>query len=253
MKDIVFAHGMFLTGASWRAWQDFFGARGYRSVAPSWPGREGDPLALKANPPAALESLTLDAVLQVYREAIAACETTPVIIGHSMGGLIAQLLVQEKKVAAAVAIDSAPPKGVLTLAWSFIRSNAAVFTPGVKPINPTLAHWTYAFAQTLSPEAAAEAYAKWVVPESKRLAKDATTDAGKVDFAAERPPLLMIAGELDHIIPAGLNRKNHARYAASPSRTDFHVFPGRTHWICMDEGWQEVAEYIAAWLDQVGA
>lgn len=77
--------------------------------------------------------------------------------------------------------------------------------------------------------------------------------AAAIDFAAERPPLLLVAGEQDHIMPAALDRKNHARYAASPSRTDLKVFAERTHWICMMHGWQEVAAYVAEWLDEVGA
>jgi len=84
------------------------------------------------------------------------------------------------------------------------------------------------------------------VPESGQVARDSTSEIAEIDPTAARPPLLLIAGELDHIIPIGLVRKNHAFYQGPP--TDIQEFPGRTHWICGQDGWEEVAVHVEAWL-----
>lgn len=84
------------------------------------------------------------------------------------------------------------------------------------------------------------------MPESGQVARDSTSDIAKIDPAADRPPLLLVAGELDHIIPASLSRKNFEYYQGPP--TDDQEFAGRTHWICGQEGWEEVAQYVGTWL-----
>jgi len=250
MRTIIFAHGMYMTGKSWDRWASFFEEKGYRTITPSWPGREGHPSQLRAHPPKRLSQLTLSEVLDMYRECIEACDTLPIIIGHSMGGLIAQLLLQEKVVQAAVAINSAPPQGVMSFSWSFLRSNIGVFFPGNKPIKPTKKQWRYAFAHTLPSEDVNAAYQNYVVPESRLVGKESTTAVAKINFLQQRPPLLMVAGELDHIIPASLNRKNYKKYLQGPSKTDYLEFKDRTHWICMMDGWQEVAQSVADWLEE---
>jgi pimeloyl-ACP methyl ester carboxylesterase len=251
-KTIVFIHGMFVTPTCWKNWEDYFRARGHRTLAPAWPEHDPPASAQRArHPNAALGRLELADLLEHYRKIIRALDEKPILIGHSMGGLIVQKLLQEGLGVAGVAIDSAPPKGVITLAWSFVKSNWPAINPFVsksKPIFLDEAAFHYAFTNTLS---AAETHAAWqseVVPESRRVGKGPTTDAAAIDFARARPPLLLIAGEKDHIIPAQLNRKNFERYGGA-SITDFKQFPGRDHWILASDGWREVADYVAAWLD----
>lgn len=247
---VVFVHGMYMTPDSWRDWRTAFEDRGYETLAPAWPGRDGEPAALRANPDPALKELELAHVVDVYRQAIAELGDREVwLVGHSMGGLVVQLLLQEDLAVAGVAIDSAPPKGVSSTKWSFVRSNAAVLWPGSAPIRPSLKQFRYAFAHTLPEAEVAAIYDRYVVPESRRVGRGPTTDTAAIDFAADRPPLLLIAGEEDHIIPASLVEKTAAAYAPSPAVTDLLRFQGRTHWIVGQDGWEEVCSAALDWLE----
>ena len=116
-----------------------------------------------------------------------------------------------------------------------------------KPIWLDEAAFHYAFTNTLDQEKSRAAWEAECVPESRRVGAGPTTDVAKIDFARERGPLLMIAGEKDHIIPAALNRKNFERYEG-PSKTDFKELAGRDHFLIGSDGWREVADYAADWL-----
>lgn len=246
---ILFIHGMFMTSASWSAWRTFFERRGHTTHAPDWPYREGDPARLKDAPPEGLPSLGLADVLDVYRSAIDALPEPPVLIGHSMGGLIVQILLQEGRGRAGVAVDSAPPAGVWTAQWSFLRSNLPVLLKHSRPFVPSKSWFSYAFAHTLDESELERVWREHAVPESGQVARDSASSMARIDPTADRPPLLLLAGELDHIIPVGLVRQNHAFYRGP--RTDLHEFAGRTHWICGQDGWEEVADHTAAWLADV--
>lgn len=95
------------------------------------------------------------------------------------------------------------------------------------------------------------AYETFVVPESRRVPAESLTSAARIDFEKPGAPLLMIAGSIDHIIPASLNRSNFAKYDRPGSVTDFKEFPGRTHFIIGQSHWEEVANYVSSRLDKV--
>lgn len=252
-KTIVFIHGMFVTPTCWKKWQEYFEAHGYRTLAPAWPEHDPPAAAQRArHPNKALARLELSDLVEHYRKIIRALPEKPILIGHSMGGLLVQLLLQEDLGVAGVAIDSAPPKGVITLAWSFLKSNWGAINPFAsdnKPIYLDEKSFHYAFTNTLSEADSRAAWAAEVVPESRRVGTGPTSAAAKIDFARARPPLLMIAGEKDHIIPASLNKKNFSSYQG-PSLTELKVFPGRDHWIIASEGWREIADYARQWLEK---
>jgi pimeloyl-ACP methyl ester carboxylesterase len=249
---VVFIHGMYMTPACWDEWQKHFQDKGYRTFAPAWPEHDAPPEAQrKAHPNARLAALTLDQVVQRYADFVKTLDEPPILVGHSMGGLIVQLLLQRGLGAAGVAIDSAPPKGVISLKYSFLKSNWAVISPSARieePIALSFEDFQYAFVNDLPPAVQRAAYDRHVVPESRRVGKGPDTDAAKIEYARPRAPLLFVAGGEDHIIPAGLNRKNYGKYDATPSITDFREFPGRTHWTIAQDGWREVADYVLAWL-----
>jgi pimeloyl-ACP methyl ester carboxylesterase len=161
-------------------------------------------------------------------------------------------LLQEGLGVAGVAIDSAPPQGVITLKWSFLKSNWPAINPFAslkKPIYLDEKAFQYAFVNTLLPEAQHAAWVNEVVPESRRVGKGPTSATARIDFHKARPPLLLIAGEKDHIIPSLLNQKNFRKYQP-PSLTEFKEFPGRDHWIIASPGWQEVADFVLGWVGQ---
>jgi len=213
--------------------------------------------ALRAkHPDAALGRLSLVDVVEHYARLLKAQGPKPVLIGHSMGGLIVQLLLQRDLAVAGVAIDSAPPAGVFTVEWSFLKANWPMINPLVSQNEPRrmpFADFQYAFVNNLPLAEQQAAYDRYVVPESRVVPRQSLTAAGRVDFQKPHPPLLLIAGAEDHIIPAALNRSNHARYELSSSVTEYHEFDGRAHFIIGQKGWEEVADYSLAWLKAKGA
>ena len=249
-KTIVFIHGMFMNPVSWHDWIDVFTARGYTCHAPAYPFHAGEPSWLRQNIDSALGALTFDETLASLRDYIVALPEAPILIGHSMGGLMVQKLISMDVGAAGVCIDSAPPAGVFSLEWSFLRANLPTVNPlkGNSPCLASVEWFHYAFCHTMSLAQTREAYDRFVVPESRNLPRSSTKSRQKIDFARAHRPLLMIAGELDHIIPASLNRKNVDAYRDADSRRDFKVFEGRTHYICSQSGWEDVASYVAEWI-----
>ena len=174
-------------------------------------------------------------------------------MGHSMGGLIVQLLLQRDLVAAGVAIDSAPPLGVFTTKLSFLKSNWPHITPFVSqssPIEMSFERFQYAFVNTLPLAEQRAAYDRYVVPESRRVPRNSLT--ARVDFKKPHSPLLLIAGSADNIIPASLNKSNYAKYKQSHSVTDFKEFAGRTHFIIGQKNWEEIADYVLVWFNEKG-
>jgi len=172
-----------------------------------------------------------------------------------MGGLVVQLLLQRVAAAAGVAIDSAPPQGAFTPKWANIKSNwpqINPFAPQNSPIEMKLKRFQYTFTNGFPLEEQRAAFERYVVPESRRVAPSALTQAGAIDFTKSHPPLLLIAGSNDHLIPASLSRSIYNRCKRSPSITDFKEFAGRTHFIIGQENWQEVADHVAEWLKDKG-
>jgi pimeloyl-ACP methyl ester carboxylesterase len=249
---IVFIHGNFVTRRGWEPWVARYKDRGHTCIAIAWPGRDKPVAELKRNPDDPfLGKLSIGEVIDHHVRTIEALPAKPIIIGHSYGGLLTQLMVQRDLAAAAVAIDSVPAQGVLTLKWSFLRSLWPVlnpFIPASRPYYMPFEHFQYTFANDLPLEEQRAGYDRDIVPESRRVAWGALSRAARVDFQRPHAPLLMIAGEKDHIMPASLNLSNYKRYRKSPSRAEFKEFPGRTHYsVIAGPGWEEVADYALDW------
>ncbi len=249
-RTIIFIHGMYMTPLCWEHWLERYQAAGYTCLAPAWPGRDLPIETLRQRyPDPQLGQLTLSDVITHYTDFIKQLSEKPIIIGHSMGGLVVQRLLQQDIAAAGIAIDSAPPMGVVTTKWSFLKSNWPHITPFAAlstPVTMSFERFQYAFANTLPLAEQQAAFDRYVVPESRRVPRESLT--AKVDFKRPHPPLLLIAGSNDHIIPASLNKSNYAKYKSSASVTDFKEFIGRTHYIIGQENWEEVADYIVNWL-----
>ncbi len=255
-KTIVFVHGMFMTPLCWEQWVNYYQAKGYQCLAPAWPGRDQSIDALRKNhPDPQLGKLTLTHIVEHFTGVIGKLGDKPVIIGHSMGGLIVQILLQRDLAAAGVAIDSAPPAGVFTTRFSFLKSNWPMINPlisGHEPRQMSFEDFQYAFVNTLPLAEQQAAYNKYVVPESRMVPRESLGGIAKVDFKKPHAPLLLTAGSDDNIIPAPLNKANYEKYRPSASITDFKEFAGRTHFIIGQKGWEEVADYTLAWLNDKG-
>lgn len=252
-RTIVFIHGMFMTPKAWDNWQAYFQNLGYKTIAPAWPLHDGTLEQQRSQEAqAALGKLTLDEVVESYRQVLRQLPEKPVVIGHSMGGLVAQKLLSEGLAAEAVAIDSAPPSGLIVAKWSFIRSNWPVISPFAnidEPYAPSFEDFRYAFANCLPQAEAEQLYRDYGVPESRRVGRGTSEKAAEIDFSKPHGPLLLIAGQDDNIIPAALNLKNFRKYSDPSSVTDFHEFPGQCHALIVDQNWQNVAAYVKGWLD----
>lgn len=251
-KTVVFVHGMYMTPTCWAPWTDYFADRGYRALAPAWPGRDRPVSELRAaNPDPTTARLRLRDIIDALTRVVVELDEKPVLIGHSMGGLVVQLVLQQGLASAAVAVDSAPPAGVFTTQLSFLKANWGHITPFASLDSPVVMgfeRFQYAFVNDLPLAVQREAFETFVVPESRHVPRDAL--GAKIDFSRPHAPLLFIAGSNDHIIPAALNRSNFRRYKAAESVVDYQEFPGRTHFIIGQDNWREVADFTLEWLSR---
>jgi pimeloyl-ACP methyl ester carboxylesterase len=205
-----------------------------------------------------LRGLGIGEIVDHYQRLIAGLPQPPILVGHSFGGLFVQLLLDRDVGAAGVAIDSAPPKGVFSFYPTAFRSLGRVLTTWrgwERVLRMPFTDFQYAFVNTMPGEQQRAAYDRHVVPETGRIffqAAVATTSPrspARVDFRnPTRPPLLLVAGGSDHIVPPQVNRSNYRKYRHSSAVTSFREFPGRGHWTIAEEGWESVAGFIADWL-----
>ncbi|NVO86461.1 alpha/beta hydrolase [Hymenobacter terrestris] len=249
---IVFITGAVVTSASWANWQAYFEGEGYTCYAPDWPHKQAPAAELRRqHPHSPIAQNGLQDVLRVYTEFIARLPAKPIVIGHSFGGLIVQLLLQQNAVVAGVAIESAPPLGVVVANWSLVRSvlpMLGLFSSLKTTFLPTFAQWQYAIANGLPLADQQKYYDQLAAPESKKTIRGALSLLARVDFARPHAPLLFLAGGADRIMPAALNRANHRRYRHAASVTDFEELPGRCHAMLGQSTWREDAALVERWL-----
>ncbi|WP_423147873.1 alpha/beta hydrolase [Rubrolithibacter danxiaensis] len=253
MKNtILFIHGMFQNPKSWQKWVDFFSQRGYNCLAPAWPLHEGEPASLRQNPPAGLGDLSLNDIVGKIEEEVLKLDEKPSVIGHSVGGLIVQLLVNRNMAQMGIAIDSVAPNAMLDFDWAFFKNSMAITNPlkGNDPFYMDLETFHSSFCNTMSMEETKSAYEQFATHDSRNVLRDCMGEAGQIDLELPHVPLLFIAGEKDQIIPASLSEKNYKAYKDENSITDFREFTNRGHFICGQPGWEEVAEYVSSWLER---
>ena len=246
---VVFIHGMYMNGSSWKPWVERATARGHTCLAPSWPYHDGTPADLRATIDPRLGKLTLAAVTQQLKTVIDALPQRPVLIGHSIGGLLVQKLVDDGYARAGVAISSAPPRGVVSFDPNFFRANFPHTNPlsGNQPVVMTRKRFHYTFCNTMTRAASDEAWERYVVPESRNVPRSTLTRQGRIDFRAEHVPLLFVAGDRDHLTPLSMVRRNVKAYRAS-SKVELKEFSDRSHFICNQDGWEEVADHALDWV-----
>ncbi len=235
---------------SWEPWIQYFESNNFKCYAPAYSFHEGNPADLRKNINPNLGNLTFGQVVKSLSAFIDTLPEKPILIGHSMGGLAVQKLIGMNKGVAGICIDPAPPKGIFCLQWSFLKANLPTINPlkGNSVCVPSVEWFHYAFCNTMTLEQTGIDYNKFVVPESRNIARNSTLNDGKIDFKKPHNPLLIIAGEKDNIIPSSLNKKNAEAYKDNNSKVDFKEFAGRTHYICGQKEWEEVAAYINEWI-----
>lgn len=258
-KTIVFIHGLWIHANSWQPWMDFFQQHGYATINPGWPGDGATVDESRAN----AQSIANRGVAEVadsYAKIISTLPEAPIVIGHSFGGLLTQIILSRGIAAAGIAIDPAPMKGVWQLPFSALKASWPVLSNpfnAKKAVSLTFKQFRYGFTNAIPEDEAKELYDRLTVPSPARPLFQAATAsfAGsetKVDTKnTTRGPLLITGGEKDHIAPPVLGKAAQKKYNKSVV-TDFKLFEGRGHSLASDHGWKEVAEYSLAWLNKNG-
>jgi len=259
---IVLIHGFWVTPRSWEKWIPHYEARGYRVLAPAYPGFEVEVEALNADP-TPVEELEIPAIIDKLEGVISDLDRPPILIGHSAGGAWTQLLLDRGHGAAGVAINSAPTEGVKVAPLSQLKSTFEVFkNPANRhravPFTPE--EWHYAFGNTLSEEDSLALYERYHVPASGHIIwggvlanfRPGHQDA-YVDYHNDaRAPLLFISGSEDNLMPPKVQQSNLKHYK-SDTVTEIKEFEGRGHATVAEDGWEEVADYALEWAEEHAA
>ena len=251
-SPIVFIHGLWLLPNSWDRWRAVFEEAGFTTLAPGWPDDPNTVEEANAHPEVFAHK-TVGQIADHFEDVIGKLANRPALIGHSFGGLLAQILAGRGIADATVAIDPAPFRGVLPLPISALKSAAPVIGNPAnhgRAVPLTYEQFRFAFANAVTEDEARELYNTFAVPGSGvPLFQAATanlnpwTEAKVKSKNPDRGPLLIISGEKDHTVPwsiANASYKKQKRNKASA--TEIVEIPGRGHSLTIDHGWREVAE-----------
>ena len=250
-NPVVFVHGLWVTAASWSPFAEPWRAAGYEVHTPEWPVIEGLSVAeLRDAPPAALGSLSIETVVDRMAAYIQGLDRPPLLVGHSFGGLFIQLLLDRGLGRAGVALNPAPIAGVVP-GWLTLSAAApAILRPQGwrRPYALSRELWAERYANAAPPALQAETWEQYVVPTSGRIIHQAALWRGTgVDPRRRRQPLLITAGDRDRLVTPYLSRAAFNIQSRSPAPTDFLDFPGRSHLLIAEPGWEEVARACIAW------
>ena len=251
-ETIVMIHGMWGTGWYWENFKGFFEGKGYRCVVPTLRYHDMDPNGV---PDPRLGTTSLLDYAEDLEKLIREFEGTPILMGHSMGGLLAQILSSRGLAKALVLLTPASPHGIIALKPSVIKSFwSSLTTWGFwrKPLRRTFAEAAYSMLNLMPFESQKSIYDKFVF-ESGRAASEIgfwlfdSKGAARVDESKVTCPVLTVAGEKDRITPVSVTRKIAEKYKGVAT---YKEFTDHSHWVIGEPGWEEIAEYIEEWLHQ---
>ena len=248
---VVFIHGLWLLPSSWDRWGEFFKKAGYAPLAPDWPDDPETVEQARANPDVFAKK-TLKQIGDHTAEVIGGLTKKPAVMGHSTGGLLAQLIADRGLSAATVAIDPGPFRGVLPLPVSALRSAGPVLKNPLnrgRAVTLTLDQFKYGWATALDDDEAKQLYDTYHVAASgAALMQMANANVNPFTEAKldpknpDRGPLLIIDGEKDHTVPWAIANASYKRQKRNPAVTEIKQIPNRGHSLTIDSGWQEVAQ-----------
>jgi pimeloyl-ACP methyl ester carboxylesterase len=258
-KTIVLIHGFWVTPRSWEHWISHYEGKGYRVLAPAYPGLEVEVEALNADP-TPLEELTLPEIIEHLESVIGELDSDPILMGHSAGGCITQILLDRGHGAAGVAMNSAPTEGVRITPFTQVKAAWPVLK------NPFHMHravaldydqWHYAFTNTFPEDESKATYERYAIPASGTIfwaSVLANLQPGHqetwVDYRNDdRAPLLFLSGEEDHLMPPSVQRSN-ANHYKSDTTTEVKEYEGKAHLMPAQEGWEEIADYALEWAEE---
>jgi pimeloyl-ACP methyl ester carboxylesterase len=248
---VIFVHGLWLLPSSWANWADFFRKAGYAPLTPDWPDDPETVEEARANPDV-LAKKSLKQVADHTADVIGKLEKKPVVMGHSTGGLVAQMLAGRGLSAATVAIDPGSFRGVLPLPFSTLKAvGPFLLNPSYRgrAITFTFKQFKYGWANALDEDEARRLYDTYHVAGSGlALAQmgnaniNPRTEARVDTTNPDRGPLLILDGEKDHTVPWAIANAAYKRQKRNPGVTEITKMPNRGHALTIDPGWQEVAQ-----------
>ncbi len=254
ITTIVLIPGLWMTALCWEHWVKHYSEKGYCVIAANWPGMNADIDQLRRDP-GSFAKLGLTEVVDHYEQLIRELETPPIIIGHGVGGLVTQILLDRGWGAAGVAIAPAPVKGVRRLPLSSLKiALSALANPFNKrettSLSPKQFHET--FANTLTEAQSRSAFTRYALPGPNRvllqtmLANFTRHAATTVNvYNDTRAPLLLVAGSKDHCAPPSLIKANFDLYRESKAETDYKEYPEQSHFTLLHE--TKIADYVLGW------
>lgn len=260
---IVLVHGLWMTPKSWDTWAERFRAQGHEVIVPGWPGIDDRTVDDIRRDPSALKGIGLKQIADNYERIIRALPVKPIIMGHSFGGVLTQMLADRGLGAAYVGVAPGQTAGVTALPLSTLWTGTPILSNpfgrnGAKPLSKR--HFHFTFGNDLSRPASDALWEEYAVNSYNRVFFEGVTSVlnekggvTHVDYArADRAPLLLIAGEIDHVVPPAIVRAIEKKYRASgsPAIVDYIEYPGRTHRLVSQDGWEQIADHALAWAVQ---
>jgi len=251
-KSIVLIHGNFVNDATWTEWKHYYQQKGYTVYTPANPGHQGNPAELRAKVhPDLIHTGFIDIVNNIA-QLIDTLPEKPLVIGHSMAGMATLKLVEMGKAVAAVSIDGAPPKNVFPPFQTLKTVLPAFgFFSSTKYFMGSRKWYDYAFFNTLPNAEKEKAFEKFAVPESYKVSRQLVLNSfSNIDFKKPHVPLLFIGGSKDNIFPPALTKTIAGKYKDANSAVTVKIFEDKSHFICGEPGWEQVADYILDWFEK---
>jgi pimeloyl-ACP methyl ester carboxylesterase len=259
LQPVVFIHGLWLLRSSWDRWATVFEEAGFTALAPGWPGDPATVEEANANPDV-FAGKTVGQVADHFDEIIRGLDRKPAVIGHSFGGLLAQIVAGRGLASVSVAIDPAPFRGVLPLPISALKSSRPVLANPAnrhRAVPLTYEQFRYAFANAVPEDEARELYENFAVPAAGAPLFQAATanlnpwTEAKVDTKnPDRGPLLIINGAKDNTVPWSIANASYKRQQRNESVTEIVEIPDRGHALTIDGGWRKVADTALAFVER---
>ena len=253
---IVLVHGFWVTPRSWENWISHYEKKGYRVIAPGYPGFEVEVEALNADP-SIIINVTVPGIIEKIEGIIREMDTPPIIMGHSAGGAFTQILLDHGYGAAGVALNSAPTEGVRVVPASQVKSTFPVLKSPAnrhKAVGLNFEEWKYAFTNTFTDQEARALYERYHIPANGGILWGsvlANSQPGHQDTWVDyhndnRAPLLFVSGSEDHIMPPAIQQSN-AKHYKSNTITEIKEYAGYAHLLPAQQGWEDIADYVLDW------
>ncbi|HWJ64307.1 MAG TPA: alpha/beta hydrolase, partial [Acidimicrobiales bacterium] len=256
-------HGFWVTPRSWEGWIDHYEQRGFRVIAPAYPGLEAEVEALNADP-APIEALTAPKIVEHLEAVVGGLDAPPILMGHSAGGAFMQVIMDHGFGAVGVAMNSAPTEGVRATPLSQVRSTFPVLKNPAnrhRAVGFTYEQWHYAFTNHgFTDEQSHHTYERYAIPAAGGILFNsvlANFEPGPQDIWVDyknddRAPLLFISGSEDHIMPPKVQHSN-AKHYKSNTITETKLYDGYAHLLPAQDGWEAIADFALDWaLANVG-